>query len=136
MLGIYCQADSCYGVVMVSTASKILICLIFFRSNIIVVRIFFFFCHIIHTTPANIHAVFIKYFVILITFFRSVSLKVWINVFNIGFYIFGKRKIVPYDDSGTVPLSSWWYCFFWTVFDILIKTRIVNGALLRKICSL
>ena len=135
MLGIYCQADSCYGVVMVSTASKILICLIFFRSNIIVVRIFSF-CHIIHTTPANIHAVFIKYFVILITFFRSVSLKVWINVFNIGFYIFGKRKIVPYDDSGTVPLSSWWYCFFWTVFDILIKTRIVNGALLRKICSL
>ena len=135
MLGIYCQADSCYGVVIVSTASKILICLIFFRSNIIVVRIFFF-CHIIHTTPANIHAVFIKYFVILITFFRSVSLKVWINVFNIGFYIFGKRKIVPYDDSGTVPLSSWWYCFFWTVFDILIKTRIVNGALLRKICLL
>ena len=135
MLGIYCQADSCYGVVMVSTASKILICLIFFRSNIIVVRIFSF-CHIIHTTPANIHAVFIKYFVIPITFFRSVSLKVWINVFNIGFYIFGKRKIVPYDDSGTVPLSSWWYCFFWTVFDILIKTRIVNGALLRKICSL
>ena len=135
MLGIYCQADSCYGVVIVSTASKILICLIFFRSNIIVVRIFSF-CHIIHTTPANIHAVFIKYFVIPITFFRSVSLKVWINVFNIGFYIFGKRKIVPYDDSGTVPLSSWWYCFFWTVFDILIKTRIVNGALLRKICSL
>lgn len=135
MLYIYCLADSCYGVVMVSTASKILICLIFFRSNIIVVRIYLF-CHIIHTTPANFHAVFIKYFVILMIFPRSVSLKVWINVFNIGFYIFGKGKIVPYDDSGTAPLSSWWYSFFWTVFDILIKTRTVNGALLRKIYSL
>ena len=51
----------------VSAVAKILICLIFFGSNVLVVRIYNFYLFV-HTTIANLHVVFIKYFMILMIF--------------------------------------------------------------------
>ena len=55
------------AVVKVLTVKKILICLIFFGSNVLVARVYNFYL-IIHTTIANLHVVFIKYVMILMVF--------------------------------------------------------------------
>ena len=55
------------AVVTVSTVAKILFCLILFGCNVLVLGIYNF-CHIVHTTIANVYIVFIKYFMIFIIF--------------------------------------------------------------------
>ena len=58
------------AVVRVSTIAKILICLVFFGSIVLVVRIYNF-CHIVHTTIGNLRVVFVKYFMMLMGFFYN-----------------------------------------------------------------
>ena len=119
-------------VVMVLTAAKISISLIFFGSNMFVVVIYNF-CHIVHATTANLHVVFIKYFMILmIYFFQSFLLTIWKFFVEHSFLHFGERAIVPYDGSETFVAFSWCCPLFWTLFDVLINPTVLQNRVVKR----
>ena len=105
----------------VSAVSRMLIFLIFFGSNVLVVRIYNFYC-IVNTTIANLLVVLlnISWYLWLFPecFFRNLK-----KYFSTSVFTFDERRIVPYDIFGAVPPSTRWHQFFWTVFDVLIKSR-------------